>query len=221
VGLLPQRFHKRSPYIYSDTEIERLIAAAKQLRSPLKLQGATYFAFFGLLAVTGMRVSEVLGLDREDVDLAQGILIIRQTKFGKSRLIPLHTSTRDVLGQYAALRNRTFPSLATSAFFVSERGTRLSKSTVWRMFVKLTRGIGLRSGTGSGPRIHDMRHRFAIRTLCRLYREGQDVERSLTALATYLGHVNVASTYWYLSAAPELLLLASKRLDCPVREATP
>jgi integrase len=168
-----------------------------------------------------MRVSEVLGLDREDVDLAQGILIIRQTKFGKSRLIPLHTSTRDVLGQYAALRNRTLPSLATSAFFVSERGTRFSKSTVWRMFVKLTRGIGLRSGTGSGPRIHDMRHRFAIRALCRLYREGQDVERGLTALATYLGHVNVASTYWYLSAAPELLLLASKRLDCPVREATP
>jgi integrase len=221
VGLLPHRLHKRSPYAYSDAEIEQLIGAAKQLRSRLGLQGATYFTLFGLLAVTGMRVSEPLGLDREEVDLTKGMLIIRQTKFGKSRLIPLHASTCGVLGQYAALRDRTFPSPVTPAFFISERGTRLSQSTVRRMFVNLTGGMGLRSATGrTGPRIHDLRHRFAIRTLCRLYRAGKDVERHMTALATYLGHVNAVSTYWYLSATPELLLLASARLDCRTREAT-
>ncbi|SRR5437762_9384142 len=220
VGLLPQHFHKRSPYLYSDPEIERLIAAAKQLRSPLMLQGATYFSFFGLLAITGMRVSELLCLDREDVDLTEGVLTIRRTKFGKSRLIPLHASTRDVLSHYAVLRDRILPGLAIPAFFVSERNARLSYSTVWRMFVRLTRGIGLQSGTGLGPRLHDLRHRFVICTLCRLYREGQDVERGMTALATYLGHVNVASTYWYLSAVPELLLLASGRLEGRIKEAT-
>jgi integrase len=222
VGLLPHRLHKRSPYVYSDAEIEQLIGAAKQLRSPLGLQGATYFTLFGLLAVTGMRVSEPLGLDREEVDLTEGMLIIQQTKFGKSRLIPLHASTCGILGQYATLRDRTFPSPATPAFFVSERGTRLTQSSVRRMFVNLTGGMGLRSATGrTGPRIHDLRHRFAIRTLCRLYRAGEDVERHMTALATYLGHVNAVSTYWYLSATPELLLLASARLDCQTREATP
>src|SRR5438093_7589975 len=205
VGLLPHHFHKRSPHLCSDTDIEQLIAAAQKLRSPLKLQGATYCSFFGLLAVTGMRVSELLHLDREDVDLTDGVLTIRRTKFGKSRLIPLHVSTRGVLNQYAALRDRIFPSATVQAFFVSERNERLNYSTVWRMFVKLTREIGLPSGTGSGLRLHDLRHRFVVRTLCRLYRDGQNVERGMTALATYLGHVNVASTYWYLSAVPELL----------------
>ena len=221
VGLLPHRLQKKSPYVYSDAEIEQLIAAAKRLRSPLELQGATYSTLFGLLAVTGMRVSEPLSLDREDVDLAEGILNIRQTKFGKSRLIPVHGSTRNVLVRYAARRDRTLPNLATSAFFVSEQGRRLSQSTVWRMFVKFSREIGLRSATSStGPRIHDLRHRFSIHTLCRLYRAGEDVERHMTALATYLGHANPLNTYWYLSATPELLLLASKRMDCRTREAT-
>jgi len=220
VGLLPQQFHKRSPYLYGDEEIEQLISAAKQMSSPLKLHGKTYCTFFGLLAVTGMRVSELLHLDREDVDLTEGVLTIRRTKFGKSRLIPLHSSARNTLSQYATLRDQILPSLVTSSFFVSEWSKRLNYSTVWRIFVKLTRGIGLQTGTGSGPRLHDLRHRFVIRALCRFYREGQDVERGMTALSTYLGHVNVASTYWYVSASPELLLLASGRLGGRVKEAT-
>jgi integrase/recombinase XerD len=220
VGLLLRHFHKRSPHLCTDRDIERLLASAQKLRSPLKLQSATYFSFFGLLAVTGMRVRELLHLDREDADLTDGVLTIRRTKFGKSRLIPLHVSTRDVLSQYAALRDRIFPSAAVQAFFISERNARLNYSTVWRMFVKLTREIGLPSGTGSGLRLHDLRHRFVVRTMCRLYRDGQNVERGMTALATYLGHVDVASTYWYLSAVPELLLLASHRLDGRIKEAT-
>jgi integrase/recombinase XerD len=220
-GVLPEHFHKRLPFIYSDTDVQRLLASAKQLRSRFGLQGATYCVFFGVLAVTGMRVSELVNLNRDDVDFTQGVLTIRRTKFDKSRLIPLHDSTCTILRNYAALRDRILPRVTSPAFFVSEQRTRLSQSTVWRTFVKLTRGIGLPSGTGSGPRLHDLRHRFAVRTLCRLYRDGENVERGLTLLATYLGHVNVASSYWYLSAAPELLLLASARLNRHPVEVTP
>jgi integrase/recombinase XerD len=212
-GLWPQGTHKKIPFIYSDSDIERLLASAKQLHSRLGLEGTTYSVFFGLLAVTGMRVSEVVKLNCADVDLSDCILTIQLTKFDKSRLIPLHKSTCGVLRGYAALRDRILPGRATPAFFVSEQGTRLNYSAIWRMYVKLTRKIGLQSGTGSGPRIHDFRHRFAIRTLCQFYRDGQDVEYRLPTLATYLGHVNIASTYWYLSAVPELLLLAAKRVN--------
>jgi integrase/recombinase XerD len=220
-GILPQSFCKKLPFFYSDTDIEGLLASAKQLHSRLGFQGAMYSAFFGVLVVTGMRVSEVVGLNRDDVDLSDGLLIIRRTKFDKSRLIPLHNSTCSILRHYAELRDRILPRLTSPAFFVSEQRKRLNYSAVWRIFVKLTRGIGLPSGTGSGPRIHDLRHRFAIRALCRLYRDGQDVEHCLPTLATYLGHVNIASTYWYLSAAPELLLLASTRLNQPLQEIEP
>jgi integrase/recombinase XerD len=220
-GILPQCSHKRIPFIYSDKDIDRLLASAKQLHSRLGFEGTTYSVFFGILAVTGMRVSEVVGLNRDDVNLSDGILTISRTKFNKSRLIPLHNSTRNVLRHYAELRDRVLPRLASPAFFVSDRRTRLNYSAVWRTYVKLTRGIGLQSGTGVGPRIHDFRHRFAIWTLCRLYRDGQDVEHRLPTLATYLGHVNVASTYWYLSAVPDLLLLAAKRANRALQEVKP
>ena len=213
-GLLPHRYRRKSPYVYSDCEISKLIGAAQQLRSRRGLRATTFSTLFGLLAVAGLRISECLNLDRSDVDLAEGILQVRQSKFGKSRLVPLHPSSRAAVKHYAALRDRVFPRPKDTRFFVSERGTRLSGSYVHTIFLRLSRRIGLRSPTAlHGPRIHDLRHRFAIRTLERLYRTGADVERQLPALATYLGHVDVVSTYWYLTATPELLRLALRRSE--------
>jgi integrase len=217
-GLLPYRFRRQRPYIYSDAEIEAIVRAAGQLASPEGLKGRTYSTVFGLLSVTGMRVSEALAFDREDVDLKEGILRIRRTKFGKSRLVPLHESTRQVLVSYARARDRIVHRPATAAFFLSERGTRLTQWATRYNFAKVSREVGLRSPVqgcrhGHGPRLHDMRHRFAARTLVEWYRRGVDVERELPKLATYLGHVHVNDTYWYIEAVPELLELATRRLE--------
>jgi integrase len=211
-GLLPYRSRRLKPYLYTDEEIARLIRAAKRLPSPLGLRAATYATLLGLLAVTGMRVSEPVGLDRDDVDLSRGILTIRRTKFGKSRMLPLHASTLEALQHYVKLRDRLFPRV--KSFFVNERGSRLNVSIVERTFVRLSRRIGLRGPSDSyGPRLHDFRHRFAVQTLLRWYRGGINVERHLPELSTYLGHVHVADTYWYISAVPELLRLATLRLE--------
>lgn len=153
--------------------------------------------------------------------LLTGSLHVRHSKFDKSRLVPLHPLTCNVLNHYAALRDRIFPTPKDTRFFVSELGTGLSCSHVEHTFVKLCRRIGLRSPEGQRrPRIHDFRHGFAIRTLERLYRSDTDVERHLPVLATYLGHVDVVSTYWYLTATPELLRLASLRLDRTRKEVS-
>ncbi|MCK4488287.1 MAG: tyrosine-type recombinase/integrase, partial [Desulfobacterales bacterium] len=211
--LLPSRYHRRPPCIYNDDEITSLIKAAQKLRSPIGLRVSTYSTLFGLLAVTGMRISEPIGLNREDVNLTEGILTIRQTKFGKSRLVPIHPSTQEALRQYAILRDQTRPQPKTPGFFVSERGTRLTQCSVRRTFVQLSRQIGLRGPHDShGPRLHDLRHRFAIRTLVAWYRAGIDIERHMPELSTYLGHRHVTDTYWYISAVPELLRLATLRL---------
>ena len=215
--LMPYRYHRKPPYIYSDEEIERLVQAARGLSSPTGLRGLTYATLFGLLAVTGMRISEVLALDRSDVDLEEGVLRIRQSKFRKSRLVPVHVSTRDVLADYAKGRDRIFSRPKSVAFFVSERGTRVTKWAAQDNFAIVSREIGIRSKTpgrrvGRGPRLHDMRHRFAARTLLDWYRAGIDVEREIHKLSTYLGHVHVNDTYWYLEAVPELLELATQRL---------
>ena len=213
-GLLPHRYRRKPPYIYRDDEVARLIQVAKQLPSPLGLRAATYSTLLGLLSVTGMRISEPINLDCDDVDLPQGILTVRQTKFGKSRLLPVHPSTQTVLRRYANLRDRIFPRRATPSFFVSERGNRLTDCTVRWTFVRLSHQIGLRGPLDRrGPRIHDLRHAWVIRTLRRCYRAGEDVERRMPAIATYLGHGHVADTYWYLSATPDLLNLAAARLD--------
>jgi integrase len=217
-GLLPHRYHRKSPYIYSDAEIEKLVRAARQLPSVSGLKGHTYATIFGLLSVTGMRVSEVLALDREDVNLEDGILCIRRTKFGKSRLIPLHNSTRQVLVVYARERDRAVGRPADLAFFVSETGTRVTQWSTRYNFAKVSRDVGLRPPVkgcrhGHGPRLHDMRHRFAARTLVDWYRAGLNVEKEIPKLATYLGHVHVNDTYWYIEAVPELLELATRRLE--------
>lgn len=216
-GLLPFRYRRQRPYIYADAEIERLVTAAAQLPSRVGLRAASYSTLFGVLAVTGMRVSEGLALDRADVDLDAGILSIRRTKFGKSRLVPVHRSTHNALVAYARERDRCLAAVTTRAFFVSERGTRITEWSTRYTFAKVSRQVGLRTPVaghrhGHGPRLHDMRHRFAVQTLIGWYRAGLDVEREIPKLSTYLGHVHVNDTYWYLEAVPELLQLATDRL---------
>lgn len=213
-GLLPYRYRRKSPYIYSAQELTQLIQAAKQLPSATGLRAATYAALFGLLAVTGMRISEPIALDRDDVDLTQGALTIRQTKFGKSRWLPIHPSTQRALADYACLRDRMCRKPKCPAFFISEQGTRLTHWIARWTFVQLSHQIGLRGPEDRhGPRLHDLRHRFAVHTLLTWYRAGVNVEQHLPELSTYLGHTHVTDTYWYLTATPELLALAAQRLE--------
>lgn len=213
-GLLPAQPRRATPYIYSDNEIAGLTAAARQLRGRSALRAATHSTLLALLAVTGMRSSEPLRLDRDDVDLASGLLAVRNTKFGTFRYLPVHQSTCQALQAYARLRDRICPLPACRAFFLSERGTRITQGNLERIFCKLSKQVGLRDPSASrGPRLHDLRHSFAVGTLLRWYREDRDVEQRLPRLATYLGHVQVSDTYWYLTATPELLQLAARRLD--------
>ncbi len=209
-GLLPHRPARARPYLYADEEIRLLLEAARRLGG---LRGLTYHCLFGLLAVTGVRISEALHLRSEDVDWSEGVLMVRGTKFGKTRLVPVHPSTQQILCKYAERRDRDF-ARQLDDFFVSRRGNRLDGAQVRRTFYALSRQIGLRGPRDShGPRLHDFRHRFAVRTLVEWYRSGQDAERRLPILSTYLGHVHVSDTYWYLSTCPELMGLAVKRLE--------
>jgi integrase len=180
---------KETFWRYLGVEIMRLIKAAGHLPSPLGLRAATYATLFGLLAVTGMRMSEPLALDRDDVDFTWGILTVRHTKFGKSRLIPVHASILEELRRYAELRDRLCPRAQAPSFFIAERGTRLTESTVHWTFARLSRKIGLRG------RLHGLRHGFAVETLIRWYHAGADVEQHLPELSTYLGHVHIDDTY--------------------------
>jgi integrase/recombinase XerD len=218
-GLLPDHYRRKPPYIYSEQEISRLIEAARQLRSATGLRSYTYSTLLGLLTVTGMRLSEGLHLEREDVDLISGSLTIRQSKFGKTRWIPIHPSTQEVLQQYARFRDQLWPKLTTLRFFLSEQGMPLTANSVQQTFVKLSRQIGLRGPTDRyGPRLHDLRHSFAVRTLLHWYQAGVEVEPRLPSLSAYLGHVHISDTYWYLSATPELLHQVTRRLDTGTEE---
>ena len=183
-GLIPYTIRRKPPYIYSDEEIVSVVKTARQLPSSKGLRGHTFSTMFGLLAVTGMRVSEVVALDRAHVDLTDGILTIWRTKFGKSRMVPVLASTRDTLLEYARARDRLFPVTTTPAFFLSERGLRVTGCATRYNFAKVSRQVGLREPVegyrhGHGPRLHDMRHRFAARTLINWYRAGLDVEREI------------------------------------------
>ena len=217
--LLPARTHRAVPYLYSDAEIAALMAAARQFRSPLRAD--TFETLVGLLAVTGLRIGEALRLDRDDVDLAEGVLRIRQTKFGKSRDVPLHATTVDALATYACRRDAFCRDRRDNAFFVSTAGTRLLYCNAHLGWLELVRRVGLQPrSTKCRPRPHDLRHSFAVRTLLGWYRDGDDVQARMPLLSTYLGHVHPANTYWYLSAAPELLALVAARLDV-ANEARP
>ena len=213
-GLLPFRARRARPYLYTEEEIKRLLAAAKSLSPAGGLRPWTYHCLFGLLAVSGLRISEAIKLERQDVDFNQGLLTIRQAKFNKARLIPLHISTRKVFTQYAAHRDRLMPRPASPCFLLNDYGRRLELSAVHRTFYDLSRQTGLRGPTDhTGPRLHDFRHRFALNTLIEWYRAGEDIERRLPVLSTFLGHAHVADTYWYLSIHPELMGLATSRLE--------
>ncbi|MER9845732.1 tyrosine-type recombinase/integrase [Mesorhizobium australicum] len=205
---------RAKPYIYTDAEITALLAAALALPPANALRRWTYHCLFGLIAVAGLRHSEALDLRQDDVDLDQGVLTIRETKFGKSRLVPLHATTVAVLSDYAARRDAHLVAPRSPYFFVAEQGGRLLHQYVHRVFWQLSRQIGLRQrGQRNGPRVHDLRHRFAVQALTNWYRAGEDVERELPVLSTFLGHANVRDTYWYLSAAPELMTHAARLLD--------
>jgi integrase len=213
-GTLPFRYRRKRPYLYCNAEIVRLIRAARQLFTATGMRPQTYATLFGVLAVTALRVGEVVALDRDDVDLSEGILTVRQSKFGKSRMVPVHPSTLHVLQRYSDHRDRIYPNPNTPSFFLAERGNRLTHWSVRWTFIQLSRKIGLRCPTDShGPRLHDLRHAFAVRTLLDWYRDGVDVEARISHLATYLGHGHVTDTYWYISATPELLHLAAARLE--------
>lgn len=204
------RQHRPTPYLWSERDIRRLLEACRRLRPPMR--AATYAALFGLIAVSGMRRGEAIGLGRDDVDLDHAVLTIREAKFGRSRLVPLHPSATEALRSYARLRDQTYPVPRSNTFFVSSVGTALSPDPVNTTFVQITTALGLCTPT-TRPRIHDLRHSFAVRTLIAWHRSGIDTESRLPLLSTYLGHVNPAGTYWYLSAAPELMELAAARLD--------
>jgi integrase len=213
-GLLPFPNRRAQPYLYTEEDIQRLMVAAKALPPRDGLRGWTYHCLFGLLSVTGLRISEIIALERRDVDLREGLLTIRGAKFGKVRLVPLHVSSRDALRKYAQRRDAYLARQNATNFLVSERGRSLDSSNVRRTFYRLSRQTGLReAGDRNGPRLHDFRHRFATESLLRWHRSGEDVARLLPVLATYLGHSNVRDTFWYLSACPELMGHAARRLE--------
>jgi Site-specific recombinase XerD len=214
-GFLPYRPKRARPYLYSDAELSALLSAALSLSGDGELRPWTYHCLFGLLSVSGMRLSEARNLEIQDVDLDAAMLTVRGTKFGKSRLVPLHASTRDVLADYIARRERVWAARPVSPYlFVSNRGNRLDGAEIHRTFYALSRQTGLRGPTDShGPRLHDLRHRFAVTTLLRWYRAGEDAEPRLPLLSTYLGHVHIGDTYWYLSSWPELMREAMRRLE--------
>lgn len=214
-GLLKARHRRKRPHIFTEHQIEQLMGQAARLPSSKGLRALTYGTLIGLLAATGLRPGEALSLDGGDVDLQTGILAVRNTKFGKSRFVPIEDSTRAALARYAKRRDRLFSQRRTEAFLVSERGVRLVCSTARHTFARLCRTIGLRSPMvgrriGRGPRLQDLRHTFATRKLVEWYRAGLDVEKKIPGLTTYLGHSSVQNTYWYIQAIPELLQLATE-----------
>lgn len=216
--LLPFRGKRIRPYLYSDDEIRDLLQATLQMPFRVErsaLRPLTFYCLFGLLFVSGMRVSEARNLELQDVDLTTGIVTIRGTKFGKSRLVPLDASTCKVLADYIAQRNLHWNDRPISSYlFVSNRGHRLDIAEIRRLFATLSRQTGLRGPADrQGPRLHDMRHTFAVRALVRWYQSGEDPERRMPVLSTYLGHVDVADTQWYLTGSPELMREAMSRLE--------
>lgn len=216
LGLLPHASTRARPYLYTDDEVERLLDAALKLRTAwhTPLRPWAFHCLFGLLSTTGMRISEALNLQVADVDLDQALLTIRGAKLGKTRLVPLHATTGHVLADYLRRRQAFFARPISPFVFVSSTGNRLDQAHVHRTFYALSRQIGLRGPHAShGPRIHDLRHRFAVRVLTHWYQAGEDAARLLPILSAYIGHVRVQDTYWYLSAWPELMAQAMSRLE--------
>jgi integrase/recombinase XerD len=211
-GLFRAGVCRATPYLYSQAEIRALIEAAATLQP--RLRAATYQSLIGLLAVSGIRIGEAIGLDDEDFDTGRALLVVRHGKFGKQRLVPLHPSAVRALARYAGLRRRAHPRPASPALFLSTAGTRLLHSNIGLTFTGLAQRAGItRRSASCRPRIHDLRHSFAVNSLLGWYRDGADIPALMPRLSTYLGHIDPQHTFWYLSAAPELMALAGQRLE--------
>jgi integrase/recombinase XerD len=206
----PNRWQR--PFIYSDTDVLALIEQAK-VAIPQSLRSATYQTLIGLLATTGLRIGEALRLNRDDLDRTEGVLRIRESKFGKSRLVPLHASTVDALERYDHTRQQLLPDPSTESLFVSLRGTRVIYETVQPTHRMLCELAAVGAGSTVTPRIHHHRHAFAVKTLLGWYQDGLDVPSRIGWLSTYLGHREPRYTYHYLSAAPDLLAHAARLLN--------
>ena len=216
--MLPFHPKRAKPYLYSDEEIRNLLWAALHMPHRFRrgaLRPWVYYCLFGLLCVSGLRLGEARNLELRDVDLDAALLTVRNAKFGRTRLVPLHGSTCDVLADYIARRERHWAGRSVSSYlFVSSRGNRLDDKQIYRAFHALSRRIGLRGENDSrGPRLHDFRHTFATATLVNWYRCEKDPERLLPVFSTYLGHVHIADTQWYLEGSPELMGEAMRRLE--------
>lgn len=214
-GRVPGRM---TPHVYREHEIIELLAAARQLGPEGGLRPVVMETLFGLLACTGLRISEALGLLDADVDLLAGVLTIRQSKFGKTRLVPLHPSAVDALARYRTQRTRHVRTTPELPFFVASRGQLLGQPVgdrqVHRIFDELRRQLGwVDRGSHGTPRIHDLRHAFAVRRLVLWHEQGEDIDQRMLSLSTYLGHVKVSSTYWYLTGVPELMGLLGQAFE--------
>jgi integrase/recombinase XerD len=207
--VFPVRRQRATPYLFSQQDICRVLEEARRLRQPMR--AASYEALLGLLAVSGMRIGEAVALERDDVDLDAGVITIRKAKGDRSRLVPLHPTAVEALRHYASARDRLCPTARSRAFFISSAGTPVLEENLRKTFREITTRLGIRTQTVQ-PRIHDLRHRFAVQTLIDWQRAGVSIDERIPVLSTYLGHVSPADTYWYLSASPELMALAADRV---------
>lgn len=210
-ALLPHPKQRPTPRLYKQEQIQALMSAARELKG--SLMGDTYATLIGLLAVAGLRLGEAINLDRSDINMRDGLLVIRHGKFGKSREIPLHRTTVAALQAYAAKRDLVIPRPRSPSFFLSRAGTRLFVANVDFNFPRLLRRIGLPDQARHRPRIHDLRHTFAVQAFIDWYKTGANVQALLPILSTYLGHADPSDTYWYLTAVPELVVFAAERLE--------
>jgi integrase len=206
LDLLPRQVRRTVPVLFGASQIAALLRAARRLKAPLR--AATHETLFGLLAATGMRIGEAIRLDRDDIDWKQLLLVVRHSKFDKSREVVLHPSTMAALRRYTKVRDDRCPHPRSQAFFVSLTGTRLIYNNAHRTFRKLARAAAIPAG-----RPHDLRHSFAVTTLLHWYRQGVEVDAWMPRLSTYLGHAAPESTYWYLTASPELMAIARRKLE--------
>ncbi|MEI6575105.1 MAG: tyrosine-type recombinase/integrase [Bacteroidota bacterium] len=222
-SLIPCHYRRKQPYIYTDDQIRSIIEAAGVLPSINGFRALTYPAFFGLVSVTGLRISEAISLNNKDVDLQDGIITLYNGKNGKDRILPVTECTKKYLKEYSRKRDRLLGQ-TPEPFFVSDEGIRLTDCAVRYNFVVIGKMIGLRAHQrfykhGIGPRIHDLRHTFAVKVMINWYKEGKNIDQEMLKLVTYLGHKSMTHTYWYIEAVPELLALASQRAeDCLEKE---
>lgn len=221
-GLIPLKWQRPRPYIYSDEEVASFVSRAAKLRSRYGLRGWTCATLFGLIAVTGLRINEALKLDDDDVDLDAGVITVRRGKNGKARYVPIAPSTVERLAAYRDERVRLLGK-TVGAFFRNDDGRRPTDCCARYNFAVVSQDMGLREAQrfcrhGRGPRIHDLRHTFAVRTIMGWYRNGLDPDREMIKLTTYLGHAKPDHTYWYIEAVPELLQLASERAERSLAE---